>query len=274
MLKALLFLVLGYGSVVIFMYGAQTSMIFPGTRLPSRPLDHPLKPARMTIEREGGVALGGMLFSPEGQKSDGLIIGFGGNAQDAENLGQELAEDFPDLHVAAFHYRGYGESGGRPSEAALFADAEAIYDQLVGDLAPRTVYAIGLSLGSGVVGYLSKTRPLDGIFLITPYDSIEAVASQAYPWLPVSLLLKHRFRTVDVMVGNRTPVAIIAAGNDKVIRPERTEALRKTIENLVFDRTIENAGHADLYGMPAYSAALKEALDAVQSSQKASPVNQ
>ncbi|MEL6963100.1 MAG: alpha/beta hydrolase [Pseudomonadota bacterium] len=266
MLKLLLFVVLSYGAVVAFMYGAQTTMIFPGTRLPSRPLDHPYTPLRLVIEREDGIQLRGLHFSPDdGSESDGLLIGFGGNAQDAEILGQELAQSFPQLDVVVFHYRGYGDSGGKPSETALFTDADAIYDKLVADLSPASVYAIGLSLGSGVAGHLSKTRPLDGVFLITPYDSIEAVATQAYPWLPVKLLLKHRFRTIDAMADNQTPVAIIAAGNDKVIRPERTEVLRAAVERLVFDHTVLDADHADLYARPAYNQALRQALDALKS---------
>ena len=47
------------------------------------------------------------------------LNGFGGNAQDAELLGQDLAADFPKLNVVVFHYRGYGPSTGRPSEAAV-----------------------------------------------------------------------------------------------------------------------------------------------------------
>ena len=264
-MKALLFIALGYGSLVALMYGAQTSLIFPGTKLPSRPLDHPFSPQRLVIEGEAGVKLGGLLFAPGNQgSSGGLLIGFGGNAQDAEVLGQDLAGTFADMHVAVFHYRGYGASGGKPGEAALFADALAIHDRLVRDLAPAEVYALGISLGSGVAGYLSKERPLAGVLMVTPYDSIEAVARQAYPWLPVGLLLKHRFRTVDIMAGNRTPVAIIAAAEDRVIVPERTETLRRAIEHQVFDRTIEAAGHAEIYGMAAYQEALREALGALQ----------
>lgn len=263
-MKTLLFLVLGYGSMVALMYGAQTSLIFPGTKLPSRPLDQPFQPKRMVIEPEEGTRLAGMMFAPpEDRSSEGLLIAFGGNAQDAESLGQELAEAFPDMHVVVFHYRGYGESIGEPSETGLFADALAIHDHLVGELAPKAVFALGISLGSGIAGHLSKQRTLRGIFLVTPYDSIEAVARQAYPWLPVSLLLKHRFRTVDAMAGNDTPVAIIAAENDRVIKPERTEALRKTIGNLVFDRMIAG-GHADIYAMPAYQEALRAALAALK----------
>ncbi|MEZ5932729.1 MAG: alpha/beta fold hydrolase [Alphaproteobacteria bacterium] len=264
-MKALLFLALGYGSLVALMYGAQASLIFPGTRLPSRPLDHPFSPERLTIAREDGVTLAGMLFAPRGDlPSDGLVIGFGGNAQDAEVLGQDLAAAFAGLHVAVFHYRGYGESGGSPGEAELLGDAEAIHDRLVQALAPQAVYALGISLGSGIASYLSKQRPLDGVLLITPYDSIEAVAKAAYPWLPVGLLLKHRFPSVDFMVANPTPAAIIAAENDRVIKPERTAALRQALPNLVFDRRIDGAGHGDIHAMPAYQDALGDALEALK----------
>ncbi|MGI9416977.1 MAG: alpha/beta hydrolase [Geminicoccaceae bacterium] len=263
-MKVLLFLALGYGAIVLLMYGAQTSLIFPGARLPSRPLDHPFAPERLVIDRGGGVRLAGMLFTPEkGRPSAGLVIGFGGNAQDAEDLGQDLAGTFRRMHVAVFHYRGYGESTGEPGERALLDDALAIHDHLVEALSPRALHALGISLGSGVAGWLSKERSLDGVLLVTPYDSIEAVARQAYPWLPVGLLLKHRFRTLDAMAGNRTPVAIIAAENDRVIKPARTEALRQAIERLVFDRTIKGAGHAEIHGMAAYQEALLEALDAL-----------
>ena len=218
------------------------------------------------IQPESDVGLAGMLFVPnETRPSEELLIGFGGNAQDAEVLGQELASTFADMHVAVFHYRGYGGSTGKPSESALFADALAIYDRLVSDLSPETVYALGISLGSGVAGYLSKERSLDGVILVTPYDSIEAVAKQAYPWLPVGLLLKHRFNTVEAMAGNSTPVAIIAAEQDQVIKPERTAILRSAIERLVFDQTIEGSGHADIYAMPAYPKALRAALKTFRS---------
>ena len=273
-MKFLIILGLGYGLVVAFMYAAQSSMIFPGTKLPSRPLTEPLAPARLLIEREGDVMLAGMLFSPDGadlasdDKPSGqppdLLIGFGGNAQDAETLGQDLAARFPAMHVAVFHYRGYGESGGSPSEEALLADALAIYDRLRLDLDPGRVYALGVSLGSGVATYLSSKRDLSGIILVTPYDSILNVAKQAYPWLPVGLLLKHRFDSMTAMAGNATPTAIIAAGDDRLIKPERTARLRAEIQTLVFDRTIEGASHGGIHSFSLYWEALFEALGALK----------
>jgi pimeloyl-ACP methyl ester carboxylesterase len=269
-MKAFALLVLGYGLIVAFMYGAQTSMIFPGTRLPSRPLDQPMSPKRLSIEVEAGVALAGLAFSPkaaDGAASEQhpsqrreLLIAFGGNAQDADVLGQELAQQFPAMDIVVFHYRGYGDSTGSPSEDALFRDALAIFDHAIERFRPDAVYAMGISLGSGVAAYLSKERVLTGVLLVTPYDSIENVAKNAYPWLPVGLLLKHRFDSTKIMSSNTTPAAIVAAANDQVIRPERTDALRKTIPNLVFDKTIEEAGHGDIHGLEVYWEALRAAL--------------
>jgi hypothetical protein len=55
-------------------------------------------------------------------------------------------------------------------------------------------------------------------------------------------------------------VAIIAAERDQIIPPARTEALRKQVPNLVFDRTIRRAGHNDIYQRSDFQAAMRNAL--------------
>lgn len=260
-MKILIALALVYGALVLLMYSAQTFLVFPGTRLPNRPINHPATPERMIIEPEREVALHGMLFPPKGGASNGLLIGFGGNAQDADELGQDLASRFPGLHVAVFHYRGYGPSPGQPSEKSVLADALVIFDTLKARLKPEATFAYGVSLGSGVAAYLASERPLSGAFLITPYDSIEAVAKAGYPWLPVGLLMRHRFPSIDFLRNNPTPIAIIAAELDQVVKPDRTNLLRAVIPNLVFDRTIDGASHAGLYSMPDFDDAIQQAFD-------------
>ncbi|HEX5079935.1 MAG TPA: hypothetical protein VFV80_12355, partial [Geminicoccaceae bacterium] len=166
------------------------------------------------------------------------------------------------------HYRGYGPSTGQPSEAALFADALGIYDAMQRRLRPARTFAVGISLGSGVATYLSRQRPLAGILLVTPFDSIEAIAREAYFWVPVRLLLQDRFASVEHMQGNDTPVAMIAAEGDHVVRPQRTAALRNRIANLVFERSLAGAAHATIYELPAYAATFREAFEALE---RASP---
>jgi pimeloyl-ACP methyl ester carboxylesterase len=261
-MKLLTTLALCYLGIVALLYFAQGSLLFPGAGFPSRPLDSPRRPERLELPTGTGAVLHGMLFPAETGGTD-LLIGFGGNAQDAEMLGQDLAADFRNLNVAVFHYRGYGPSTGRPSEAALLEDARAIHDMLVSRLAPERTFAIGVSLGSAVAAHLSKARPLAGAILITPFDSIEAVAKETYFWVPVGPLLRHRFPTVEFMTGNPTPVAVIAAAQDRVIRPRRTAALVERLENLVFYRALEGADHNTLYQVPIYEETLDAAFAAI-----------
>ncbi len=263
MVKLLTFLAVAYGGTVALLYLAQDWMLFPGSTMPSRRLDQPQPPERLVLPADGGAELAGMLLRAADEAAD-LLIGFGGNAQDAEILAQQLAQDFPELHVAVFHYRGYGPSTGRPSEAALLADALAIHDDLHARLQPKRIYAIGISLGSAVAAFLSQQRALAGVLLITPFDSIEAIAKESYFWVPVGLLLRHRFPTIEFMAGNATPVAVIAAEQDRVVRPERTRVLLEQLPNLVFERVLAGADHNTLYQLPAYAEALKGAFAALR----------
>jgi hypothetical protein len=228
----------------------------------SQRLDQPRVPERLELATPGGDVLRGMLFRASPGSTD-LVIGFGGNTQDAEVLGQDLAARLPHADLVVFHYRGYGPSTGRPSEAAVYADALAIYDAMALRLRPARTFAVGISLGSSVASYLSKHRLLAGMVLVTPFDSIAAIAKEQYFWVPVGLLLHQRFESVEHMGANQTPVAMIAAEDDRVVRPQRTAALRKQIANLVFDRTLAGASHATINNLPAYGITFKEAFEAL-----------
>ena len=263
MMSVLALVGLGYAGVVALLYLLQTSLVFPGTHLPSYRLNSPREPGRLELPAGDGAILHGMWF-PGARADADMLIGFGGNAQDAEVLGQDLARDFPELNVVVFHYRGYGPSTGKPSEAGLLADALTIYDAMVAQIRPERVYAIGISLGSAIAAYLSRERALAGVLLITPFDSVEAIAKESYFWVPVALLLQHRFPSVDFMTGNDTPVAVIAAAEDRVVKPHRTRALIARLENLVFEATLQGAGHETLYQLPAYETTLEAAFAALQ----------
>lgn len=260
MLQFLMIAALGYGGVIASLYLAQGWLIFPGSAF--RNLSRgPVLAESLELQVEPDVVLHGRLFRSEG--SSDLVVGFGGNAQDADLLGQDLATRVIDAHVAVFHYRGYGPSGGQPSESNLLDDALSIHDHLVERLKPKRVVAVGVSLGSAVAAWLSSQRPLAGLVLVTPFDSIAAIARDSYPWVPVNLLLKHRFPSVEFMAGNPTPVAVISAGEDRTVRPERTRALVERLENLVFNTVIEDATHNTILAEDAYDLAFRQALDAL-----------
>jgi hypothetical protein len=169
-----------------------------------------------------------------------------------------LASRFPGWALLAVNYRGYGGNAGKPSEQAFFADALAVYDWAASrsDVAPERIVAIGRSIGSGVAVYLAAQRLLCGVVLVTPYDSLRAVAQRHYPYLPVALLLKHPFDSVSRAPHISTPLLVIAAERDSVVPPEHARALFVKWGGPKTWHEAQGAGHNDLDADPGYWKAI------------------
>jgi hypothetical protein len=133
-------------------------------------------------------------------------------------------------------------------------------------LKPARVVAVGFSIGSGVAARLAESRKIDGLILVTPFDSLKAVAQSMYPWAPIGPLFAHEIDAASALSGLATPVSIIAAEHDEIVPTERTESLKNSASKLVFDRTIRGAGHNDIYGRSDFQRAMRDAFRKVLSS--------
>jgi pimeloyl-ACP methyl ester carboxylesterase len=251
-----------YALVVGSLYLMQEGLIFPRSiaGIASYPL--PAHAERLELRTAEGLRLVGNLVRAQGP-SRGLLLGFGGNAWNGDDLTVFLARRLHDVDIAVFHYRGYRPSEGEPSEAALYADALLVHDRLVEMLRPDRVFAVGLSLGTAVAAYLAAQRPLAGLILVTPFDSVEAIARARYFWAPVGTLLKHHFRTADHLADLDIPVAVILASDDTVVPLERSRALIEVLRRPVLVETVAGSTHNGIYDLPAIDGALNRALDAI-----------
>ncbi len=205
-----------------FIYGAVCALMFLGQRAL---LYHPTPARELAGAQALAVASGGdtlRVWVRPGSGPDALIY-FGGNAEDVAGNLHELAPALPRHTLYLVNYRGYGGSTGAPTEAALFEDALAVYDAVRGRHARIAV--VGRSLGSGVAVYLAGQRPVAHLALVTPYDSIENVAKQRYPFLPVGWLLKDKFDSASRVGGLRVPTLVVIAERDGVIPRARSDAL-------------------------------------------------
>ena len=246
------------------MTSLQTQLIFPTHAVgPAGPIPRSAEP--LSVETADGNTLHGIHIPPDSrpQKPRTLILGFGGNAWNGSDVAAFLHQVFPQADVIAFHYRGYRPSTGHPSAEALLADAPLVHDFAVDRIKPDRTVAVGFSIGSGVAASLARHRALDGLVLVTAFDSLKAAASDLYPWLPVGPFFEHELNTVAYLKGAEVPVALISGEYDTLIRPARTQALRQHVPNLVYDRTIGGAGHNDIYVRPEFQQAMQEALAAL-----------
>lgn len=243
------------------MFEFQDSLLFPVHAVPAAgPL--PAGAERLSLETgDGHKLVGTYIPAVHPAKERTVIIGFGGNGWNGQDVAEYLHETFPNADVVAFHYRGYAPSAGSPSAKALIDDAPLIYDLVVERLKPKRVIAAGFSIGSGVAAELASQRKLDGLVLVTPFDSLKAVVQSLYPWLPIGPIFAHEIDAAAALEKTQVPVAIIAGDRDQIIPAERTDALRKRVPNLVFDRTLGGAGHNDIYGRSDFQQAMREALD-------------
>jgi len=249
------------------MFEFQTRLIFPTHAVaPAGPL--PPQAERLSVTTPDGNMLQGIYIPAEQVDPTGtLILGFGGNAWNGQDVAEYLHELYSGHDVVAFHYRGYAPSTGTPSAEALITDAPLIYDAAVEHTKAVRVIAVGFSIGSGIVAQLSAKRKLAGLILVTPFDSLKAVAQSIYPWLPIGPFFEHEIEAAGPLKTSNVPIAMVAAGRDEIVPAERTAALRTLIPKLVHDRTIADAGHNDIYARSEFQLDMRTALEEVGGNQ-------
>lgn len=187
------------------------------------------------------------------------LVYFGGNAEDVSASLASFSEAFPDYAVYLMHYRGYGGSSGAPTEAALNADALALFDRIQPE--HPEIAAIGRSLGSGIALRLASQRPVKRLVLITPYDSILAIAEQQFPYFPVHWLLRDRFESWRYASRISVPTLVLQAAHDQVIPARNTDRLVSAFRDKVVRRIVlPNVDHNDIARSSDYLALIRAAL--------------
>ena len=189
------------------------------------------------------------------------VLYFGGNAEEVSWMLDEVAQK-PVASWFLMDYRGYGASGGAPSERALVADAKLLYDYAVKQpgVDARRVHAFGRSLGSGVAVALAVERPLAGLILVTPFDSLAAVAKRYYWYLPVDLMLKHRFDSIEHAPKLRVPLLCLIATRDEVIPASHAERLFDAWGGAKRKVLLQEAGHNTSDSHPLFWSSIREFL--------------
>jgi pimeloyl-ACP methyl ester carboxylesterase len=167
-----------------------------------------------------GQFIGFKRSSPE-QPTRGIILltyGNGSTATGSSHYADDIQSVAP-FDIFILEYPGYEDRAGKPTEKNLFAAAaEAV--QILPTNNP--IYLVGESLGSGVASYLAGTFPdkIKGVILISPFNSVTAVAQQRYLFLPVKWLLTDRFPSENYLRNYHGKLGITVDGKDWVV-PEK-----------------------------------------------------
>jgi len=164
--------------------------------------------------------------------------------------------------VCILDYRGYGKSRGKKSESIMHEDVKFCFDEIIQQYKGKPVVVYGRSLGTGFATRLAAYKKIDGLILETPFFSLLDVASSYFPFLPVKLLLRYRFRSDNHVKRVKVPSIIFHGTRDRVV--PYSSALK--IYAKVSDQgnfkmiTLQGARHNNLNAYPMFRDELKKFL--------------
>jgi dipeptidyl aminopeptidase/acylaminoacyl peptidase len=202
----------------------------------------------VVLRAADGTKLAGWLMTPGVVGPYPAVVYFGGRSEEVSWIARDAGRLFPGMAVLAVNYRGYGESRGAPGESHMVDDARMLYDWLAErpHVDAKRVAVVGRSLGSGVAVQVALERPVNAIVLITPYDSILALAKRKFPVMPIEYVLQHRFESVKYASLLKAPTYVIRAASDDVVPHSHTDLLVKHLNQLHLDEIVPDSDHMNI----------------------------
>ena len=217
--------VLLYLALVVVLWFVESRLIyFPGAE---RSLTPPPAALQLPIERaqftaEDGVQLVGWVM-PAADSTSGFWLlvchGNAGNLSQFDRPAHYAALRQLGLNLFAFDYRGYGESGGMPSEHGLYRDADAAYRYLREDrqVPAERIIVFGHSLGSAVAIDLASRTRIAGLIVEGGLVSVVQRGQELYPFIPVRWIARTRFSSIEKIPRVTPPKLFLHALADEVI---------------------------------------------------------
>ncbi len=247
LIRFFLFFAVGYCILMVAGFLWQRKMIyFPDREVPA---PDPLHAAGLRFwpdqDPDQGEDYRGLVATDSAVEATGTIIVFHGNAGAAWHRSYYVHALLPlGYNVVLAEYPGYGGRNGDPSEESFVNDARATI-QLAYDTFGGPLYLWGESLGCGVAAAVAADPPVpvDGVVLVTPWDSLPDLAQSMYWYFPIRWLLRDKFDNVKNLQSFHQPVAIAIAIDDEIIPPARSLRLYESIHAPKRLWRFENAGH-------------------------------
>ena len=201
------------------MYLQQPRITFyPYEELQGNPAQWGLSYEDVHLATEDGVSLHGWyLPHPSATKTLLFFHGNGGNIshrRDSLLIFHRLG-----LNVLIIDYRGYGLSGGEPSEQGLYLDANAAWDYLTEQrgLEPQQIVIFGRSLGGAVATDLASRVVPAALILESTFSSARDMAAELFPYLSPLLVLRYGFDSSEKIGRTNGPLLMLHSPQDEII---------------------------------------------------------
>lgn len=255
--------ILGYGAAIAYLYAYQVELVF---RPPAHALLYPtslgLQPERVVVTNRAGLATEAWRIRAAGEAPYWVLFLHGNAAAISSGVNVRRYDQLRSLglNVFAIEYPGFGNVGGRASEAGMHAAARAAYDHLrqVEGIPAAHIAIYGWSLGTGAAVPLARDVDEAVLVLEGAFTSVLARAREQHPFMPVAWLLAHPFRSEDAIAATHSPTLFLHSPEDVVIPLHHGQALfamaaePKRLIPLAGGHIYANADDADRYTAGLY----------------------
>ena len=211
-------IVIAYLVVMIFIYFYQRNLLYHPSENNYQNDEPQFNYKEVNINVEANIKLKSWFIEKDLIKFKTLLI-FHGNAGDLSNRIYKLNElNKLKLNILLISWRGFSGNNGSPTEKNLYKDAEAAIKWLnKKKITNNQIILYGESLGTGVAVEMAKKNNFNSIILESPFTSIENSAKIYYPYLPVKLLLKDRFDSINKIQKIKSPILKMHGKKDDVV---------------------------------------------------------
>lgn len=175
-----------------------------------------------------------------------------------------------EANVFLFDYRGYGRSGGEPTEEGTYMDAEAAFETVCRrqEVDPERIILFGHSLGGAVAIELAVRlgRRVHGLIVESSFASGREVTRFLVPVMPPRMLgnaIPDLYNSQAKVGRVEAPLLITHGEEDSLLPLAMGEALYQAAREPKFFFPVPGAAHHDVYqaGGPAYYEQLASFVD-------------
>jgi pimeloyl-ACP methyl ester carboxylesterase len=215
-----IFTAIGLYVFLIFYFGILQDrfIYFPERTLVLTPAEIGLQYETINFTTEDGIKLSGWFIPAKDPK--GTLLFCHGNAGNISHRIDSINMFYQSgLSTFIFDYRGYGQSDGRPTEQGTYLDAEAALKYLIQERkfsADEIIY-FGRSIGGSIAAWLAQYYTPKALVIESAFTSVKDIAKDLYPFLPVKLLVRFNYNTLDYLQKTNCPALIIHSRDDEII---------------------------------------------------------
>ncbi|MDA0577381.1 MAG: alpha/beta fold hydrolase [Verrucomicrobia bacterium] len=240
-----LILIAAYLGICLFVLIRQgTYMFVPARLITATPADAGLPFENLTLVTADGENLNAWFIPPPpGTVNPWTVVYCHGNAG---NL-SERVEPVHTLHqlgfaVCIFDYRGYGTSTGKPDEQGTYTDARAAWDYVTAtrQTPASRVLIYGHSMGGAVAVWLAGQVHPGALVIDATFTSALDMGAAMFPYLPIRMLSRYQYNSLERIAHIRCPVFIAHGVNDITIPVTHGRRL--------FARAVEPKRYAEFVG--------------------------